>query len=211
MTLLYIGRDIWFQDDFRESSLLCFQSSFLSAWCLEGVLASIPWWITSWEFLSGFCPARFGILFCSLVLGCRYTHSTARPSTQRCQVAHLGCVWVWHCWSSICCSSMLYNIRCNPMHLLKMPYLHRMSHRRLHAVPWLNIGVLMRSPAAEPRSTAGLLFPSQCPSGTFLLISYSIVWDWRVSRWGPMFFYWPKLPYPYYILRLFFHFSSFCL
>ena len=25
------------------------------------------------EMLPGFCPARFGILFCSVVLGCRYT------------------------------------------------------------------------------------------------------------------------------------------
>ena len=26
-----------------------------------------------WEVLSGFCPASFGVLFCSMVLGCRYT------------------------------------------------------------------------------------------------------------------------------------------
>ena len=29
--------------------------------------------ITSWEMLLGFCPAHFGVLFCSVVLGCRYT------------------------------------------------------------------------------------------------------------------------------------------
>ena len=38
----------------------------------------------------------------------------------------------------------------------------------------------------------------------------SIVWDWRVSRAGPMLLYWPKLLYPYYRLLLFFPFS-FCL
>ena len=39
----------------------------------------------------------------------------------------------------------------------------------------------------------------------------SVVWDWRVSRAGPMHLYWPKLLYPYYTLLLFFPFSSFCL
>ena len=33
---------------------------------------------------------------------------------------------------------------------------------------------------------------------------YSIVWDWYVSRAGPIPFYWPKLLYPYYYLLLFF-------
>ena len=81
----------------------------------------------------------------------------------------------------------------------------------LHAVLWLHIGTLMHRLAAEPRSTARLLFSSWCPSGTILLTPYSMVWDWRVSREGIMLFYWPKLLYPYYILLLFFPFSSFCL
>ena len=66
-------------------------------------------------------------------------------------------------------------------------------------------------PRCEPRSTARLLFPSRCPSGTILLNQYLMVRDWRVSRVGPMLFYWPKLLYPYYSLQLFFPFSSFCL
>ena len=45
--------------------------------------------------------------------------------------------------------------------------------------------------------TAGLLFPYQCPSGTILLNLHSMVFDWRVSRAGPMHFYWHKLLYPY--------------
>ena len=61
----------------------------------------------------------------------------------------------------------------------------------------------MRRLAAEPRSTAGLLFPSQCPSGMILLTPCSMVWDWRVSRAGPILFYWPKLIYPYYSLYYF--------
>ena len=42
---------------------------------------------------------------------------------------------------------------------------------------------------AKHCSTAGLLFTSQCPSGTIFLTPYSIVWDWRVSRAGPMLFF----------------------
>ena len=33
-----------------------------------------------------------------------------------------------------------------------------------------------------------------------------MVWDWRVSRAGPMLLYWPKLLYPYYSLLLSFNF-----
>ena len=65
--------------------------------------------------------------------------------------------------------------------------------------------------AAEPCSTAGLLFPSLCPSGTILLTAYSILWDWRVPRARPMLLYWPKLLYPYYSHLLFFPFSFFSI
>ena len=57
----------------------------------------------------------------------------------------------------------------------------------LTMVLWSHIGTLMRILAAEPRSTAGLLFPSQCPCETILLTLYSMVWDWRASRAGPIF------------------------
>ena len=67
-------------------------------------------------------------------------------------------------------------------------YLDRMCQYGLHLVPWSNIGTLMHRRAVEPRITAGLLFPSQCLSGTILLTPYSMVWDWRVSRVGPMLF-----------------------
>ena len=59
-----------------------------------------------------------------------------------------------------------------------------------------------------PRSTAGLLFPSQCLSGTILLSLYLMEWDWWFSRAGPMPFYWPSCSIPtivfYYFLFLFF-------
>ena len=81
----------------------------------------------------------------------------------------------------------------------------------LYAMHWSHIGILMRHLAAEPRSIARLLIPSQCPSGTILLTPYLMVWDWRVSRAGTMLFYWPMLLYPYYSLLLFFPFSIFFL
>ena len=83
-------------------------------------------------------------------------------------------------------------------------YLDRMCQCWLHAALWSHISTLMQRLAAEPCSTAGLLFPSWCPSGTILLTPYLIVWDWQVSRTGPMLLYWPKQLYPYYSLLLFF-------
>ena len=82
-------------------------------------------------------------------------------------------------------------------------YLDRMCQSGLHALLWSHIGTLKHRLAAEPCSTAGLLFLSRCPSGTILLTLYSMVWDWWVSRAGPMLLYWPKLLYPYYCLLLF--------
>ena len=67
-------------------------------------------------------------------------------------------------------------------------YLDRMCQCGLHAVLGSHIGILIRLLVAEPRST-GLLFPSQCPCGTILLTQYSMVWDWQVSKAGPVLFY----------------------
>ena len=39
-----------------------------------------------------------------------------------------------------------------------MLYLYCFGQCGLHAVPWSHIGILMRRLAAEPHSTAGLLF-----------------------------------------------------
>ena len=40
----------------------------------------------------GFCPALFGVQFCSVVLGCRYTPSTSGRRSQWCTVSNWGCV-----------------------------------------------------------------------------------------------------------------------
>ena len=111
-------------------------------------------------------------------------------------------------WQSCGCFIRSGVTRCT---LLMVLYLDCTCQRGLHAVLWSHIRTLMRCLAAEPCSTAGLLFPSRCPSGTILLTPYSMVWDWCVSTAGPMILYWPKLLYPYYSLLLFFSFSSFCL
>ena len=49
--------------------------------------------------------------------------------------------------------------------LLMVLYLDHMCQCGLHAVLWSHITTLMHHLAAEPCSTAGLLFPSHCASG----------------------------------------------
>ena len=110
--------------------------------------------------------------------------SGARSLTGDCLSVTLLVVDLWQ--SCVC---MLYKIRCNPVYPLNGIYMDHMCQCGLHTVLWWHIGTLMHHLAAQPRSTAGLLFPSRCPSGTILLTQYSMVWDWRVSRAGPMLFY----------------------
>ena len=77
---------------------------------------------------------------------------------------------------------MLYKNRCNPTHPLNNALHGPYVPAGLHAVPWSHIGILMHRLAAEPRSTAGLLFASQRPSGTVLLTPYWMVCGWQVLR-----------------------------
>ena len=112
---------------------------------------------------------------------------------------------------SVAVLCMLYKIRCNPVHhlngALPGPYVPvrvtrgaLVAHQHTYAPPRCRTSQYSRT-----------FFPSRCPSGTILLTPYSMVWNWRVSRAGPMLLYWPKLLYPYYNLLLFFPFSSLCL
>ena len=77
---------------------------------------------------------------------------------------------------------MLYKVRCNQVHPVNGALLGPYVPVRLHAVLWSHIDTLMHRLAEEPGSTAGLIFPSRCPSGTILLTQCSMVWAWRVSR-----------------------------
>ena len=83
----------------------------------------------------------------------------------------------------------VYQIWCYPMHPLfdalplpSVPVLITRPRRALVA------HILMRLHAAEPCSSTGPLFSSQCHCGTILLTVYSMMWDCRVSRAGPMLF-----------------------
>ena len=111
-------------------------------------------------------------------------------------------------WQSFVCFIRSGVTQCS---LLMVLSLDCMCQRGLYAVLWSHIGTLMHCLAAEPCTTAGLLFPFRSPSGTILLTTFSMVWDWWVSRAGPMLLYWPMLLYPYCGLLLSFPFPSFCL
>ena len=69
-------------------------------------------------------------------------------------------------WQSCVCFIRSGVARCT---LLMVLYLDRMCQGGLNEVLWSHIGTLTHRLAAEPCSTAGLLFPSRCPSGTILL------------------------------------------
>ena len=98
---------------------------------------------------------------------------------------------------SLAVSSMLYKIRCYPMHPLYGVYVYRMCRCGLHVVLWLHIGTLMPLFAAEPRSSTWLLLNFWYLCGTALVTPYSMVWDWRISRAGPMSFYYPSCSVPF--------------
>ena len=80
--------------------------------------------------------------------------------------------------------------------------LSRVYQCLLNSLLWSHIGIHMRLPAAEPRSTTGLLFVRQYLCGTILVTPNSMVWDWRVSRAGPMPFYWPSCSLPVCLLLI---------
>ena len=97
-----------------------------------------------------------------------------------CDIAHRRSVTV------IC---MLYKIRCKAMHPLNAalpgPYVPvrvtrgaLVAHRYTYAPPRCRTSQYSR-----------LLFPYRCPCGIILLTQCSMVWDWPVSRAGPMLFY----------------------
>ena len=99
---------------------------------------------------------------------------------------------------SVAVLCMLYKIKCDPVHplngALPGPYVPpRYTRCSCRTSVHLRTASLQN---LEHSRTAGLLFPSRCPSGTILLTPYSMVWDWRVSRAGQMLFNCPKLLYP---------------
>ena len=97
--------------------------------------------------LLGFCLASFGILFCSVVFGSRYTPETTGPRSQWCLLLAFG---VLNCnlshRRSVAVLCILYKIRCSPMHslcgALPVPYVPvrvsrgaLIAHRYTYAPP----------------------------------------------------------------------------
>ena len=96
----------------------------------------------------------------------------------------------------VCCTRSGV-IRCT---LFMVLYLCRMCLCRLRAALWSDIGTLMRLFAAEPRSTAGLLFLCPYLCKLILVTIYWMVWESRVSRAKPTSFYWPSCSLPFCLL-----------
>ena len=121
-------------------------------------------------------------------------------------------------WQSCVCFIRSCLTRCTLLMVLYLDHICQCSGRicgatracvtvRPHAVFWSHIGTLMHCLAAEPCSTAGLLFPSLCPSLTVLLTSYCGTVGFQEQ--GQCFFI--GLRCSIYSLLLFFPFSCFCL
>ena len=108
---------------------------------------------------------------------------------------------MWPCTSSIC-GSIMYDVQdqVQPVAPSLWCSSFRMCLCGLHATLWSHIGSLMRLLAAEPRSIAGLLFPLQYLCRTILVTPYSMVWNWRVSKAGPMSLYWPSCSLPFCLI-----------
>ena len=86
---------------------------------------------------------------------------------------------------------MLYKIRCNPMHPLygALPELYVPVHVTCSAVIAHRYTYAPCCRTSQLRST---LFPYQYLCSTILVTLYSMVWDWLVSRAGPMPLFWPS-------------------
>ena len=120
-----------------------------------------------------------------------------------------------HCISSICVSIMhAAQDKVTRCALFSVPYLDRLCQCGLSVVVWSHIGTLMGLLAAEPRISAGLLFVSLNLCERILVTPYSMVWDWRVSRAGPVLFYWGltalSLFVSYCFHFLIFHYMGWC-
>ena len=119
---------------------------------------------------------------------------------------HIVDLWLYY----VCCTRSGVT-RCT---LFMVLFLCRMCRCGLHAALWSHIATPMRLLAAEPRSIAGHLFTGQYLCGTILVTLYSMVWNWRVSRAGPMPFYWPSCSLTFFVSCcfpfLFFHSMGWC-
>ena len=207
----YIWSDIWFQ----ATSPWLLRSNF--ALFPEQLLNGLVSWGRhgKYSMIDCFLGDALGVLSCQfwstvLPFGALLTIHTLDywTSGQWCQFFDWGRVWVWPhivaLWQYYVCCTRSGVTRYTLFVVLFLCRMCRWGYtRRSH------IGSLMRLLAAEPRSIAGLLFPCQYLCGTILVTPCSMVWDWRVSRAGPMHFYWPCYSLTFYLLLFSLSFLSF--
>ena len=103
---------------------------------------------------------------------------------------------------SVAVLCVLYKIRCNQMHplygALPVPYMPvRGTHGTVIAHQFTYAPPQCRT--SQYRQT---FIPLTCQylCGMILVTPCSMVWDWRVSRAGPMPFYWPNCSLTLYLL-----------
>ena len=112
-----------------------------------------------------------------------------------------------HC-RSVAVFCMLYKIRCDPKHplcrALPVPDVAvRVTRGALFAHRYT-----FAPPCCRTSHYGRLLFSSQYLSGMIWLTPYLMVWDWLVSRAGPMPFCWPSCSV-LFLSSTIFPFSSF--
>ena len=152
--------------------------------------------------LWGFCPARFGVLFCSVVLGCWYLKLLDCVVSGACFLAGglLECDLAHHLSVAVLC--MLYKIRCYPMHPLMVLYRCRMCH----GVRVTRVALVAHRYTYAPTRCRTLQY-----CRTFIPLAVSL-WKDGPALWKSraMPFYWPNCTLPF-VSSTVFHFSSFLL
>ena len=206
-----------FGNDFINSKT-SFEKPFLSYFRSkpEQLHKSFVSWVSSGEYLmidffwedafGAFCP--FAEIFHSEMLGCR------QPSTDCVVCDNFLTVGVLELTFRIV-DLLKYCVCCERSGVIQCTlsvvfYLLDLYHCVLQAMLRSLVGFLMLFLATEPSITAGLLIPFQFPSGTILGTLYTMVWNWKVLRAGPMFFFiGPSCPLPFCLLLFSRHHLSF--
>ena len=104
---------------------------------------------------------------------------------------------------SVAVLNMLYKIRCNLMHLLYGALPVPVEVTRGTVIAHL---YTYAPPCCRTSQFRMTFIPL---SVTLLVTPYSMVWDWRVSRAGPMPFYWPSRSLPFCVLLFYLSLLSF--
>ena len=110
---------------------------------------------------------------------------------------------------SVAVLCILYKIRCNPMHSLYGPLPEPYLPVRVTRGAVIAHRYTYAPPRRRTSQITGLLFLYQHLCRTILVTTYSMVWDWLVSRAGPMSLYWPYFSLPFCLLLYFLSLLSF--